>query len=85
MGHGVDRAVGGSRAREKFNGVIDGTRGRVRKREIFRGEDVGEGMEEGGEPRWFGRWGGLGVDGVEVEGEDLVFVAYGMSKGGEGK
>jgi hypothetical protein len=56
--------------------VIDGARGRVREGKVFRWEDVGEGVEEGGEPRWFGRWGGLGVDGVEVEGEDLVFVAY---------
>ena len=64
--------------------MVDGTGWWIGGRLVGGGEDVGVVMEEGGEPRGFGGWGG-GIGGgevVEVDGEDLVFMDLGFSEGG---
>ena len=83
--HGVDGAVGGSCAGNKFDGVIDGAGRWVGKRVVIWWEDVRVGTEELGEPGWFGGWRSVGAQSIEVEGENLVFVADGIFEGGEGQ
>ena len=64
--------------------MVDGARGWVGGGLVEGRKDVGIEVEEGGEPRGLGWWGGVGRSGelVEMEGKDLVLSDLGFFEAG---